>query len=261
MNWEEELALRDLSSIVMNGKEIFEKWKRERENTIRVVRELADQIQTHEKNCRIAKISGTVASVVGGCVSLGCFIGAFFTSGATLPLAVFLGSATGSAGAITVLGTDLVNTLLKNTNLDLVNKALVDDANQTTELLRTFEKLEKEKPSRNATIAMHSLSMFARFGKLAHDGVETGTRLACSGVQTGKTAFQTLSTVGRRLHIAGGVVSVIFLIPDVCSIIKTSVDVHNGKLLEVVEDLRQIAQSLEDELKMYSDKIENSPSC
>ena len=241
-------------------RKIFEKWKRERENTVKVVRELADQIQTHEQNCRIAKISGSVASAVGGCVSLGCFIGAFFTCGATLPIAVIVGSATAGAGATTLFGTELVNVLLKKTNSSLVNKALIDDANVTAELLQAFERLEKEKPSKwsnRLTIAMKSLSMFSGLGKLARDG----KRLASSGVQTGKTTFKALSCVGRRLHIAGGVFSFIFLIPDVCNIIKTSVDFHNSKLLKVVQDFRQIAQSLEDELEMFSTMIENLPSC
>ena len=245
----------------MNQQKIFKKWKRERENTIKVVRESADQIQTHEENCRIATISGRVVSAVGACVSLGCFIGAFLTSGATLAMPVFVGSVTGAAGAMTVVGTDIVNVLLKNINSSLVNKALIDDANATAELLQAFERLEKEKTSTHGTILTNSLSMFTRFGMLAYDGVETGTRLASSSVQTGKTAFQALTRAGRRLHIAGGVFSVIFLIPDVYNIIKTSVDVHNGKLLQVVEDFRQIAQSLEDELEMYSTEIENSPSC
>ena len=245
----------------MHQREIFEKWKRERENTIKVVRELADQIQTHEENCRIAKISGSVVSAVGGCVSLGCFIGAFFTFGATLPIAVIVGSATGGAGAMTVLGTDLVNVLLKRTNSGLVSKALIDDANATTDLRQAFKSLEKEKPSGHAKIAENSFRMFARFGMLVYDGVETGTRLGSSGVQTGKTAFQAFSSVGRGFHIAGGVFSVIFLIPDVYNIITTSVDVHKGKLLKVVEDFRQIAQLLEDELKSYSTVIKNSPSC
>ena len=92
---------RELARQKQIVKMLTEKWMRDRRITVRQVRELADEIQWHEDNSRIATLAGTSAGIVGGGLAIAGGVSAFFTFGASLALTV-VGGAISSVGGATL---------------------------------------------------------------------------------------------------------------------------------------------------------------
>ena len=67
---------------------LLNSWTRERRNTVKLFRDLADEIQAQEEKRRDVAIAGATISVVGGYVAVVAGISVIFTAGATLPIAV-----------------------------------------------------------------------------------------------------------------------------------------------------------------------------
>jgi cephalosporin-C deacetylase-like acetyl esterase len=63
---------------------LLNSWTRERRNTVKLFRDLADEIQEQEEKRRDVAIAGATISVVGGYVAVVAGISAIFTAGATL---------------------------------------------------------------------------------------------------------------------------------------------------------------------------------
>lgn len=74
-----------------------------------LLQDLVNDINAHHERCNVVKTVGTTASVAGGVLTAGCIIGAFFTGGATLVGLAGAGAIAGTAGAVTNLGTDVVD--------------------------------------------------------------------------------------------------------------------------------------------------------
>ena len=121
--------------------ELMKKWEHDRKITVKQLRELANKIQQHEDNSRIAKLAGSSAGIVGGGLAIAGFVGAFFTFGATLGL-TYAGIAISGAGGVTVAGADITNSVLRSGKLKEVEMALERDKDS---IMKLYEELEKGK--------------------------------------------------------------------------------------------------------------------
>lgn len=186
--------------------------------------------------------------VLGGLVCTAAFIGAFFTAGATLPIVLIVGSATGVLGGATAGGTYFVNKYLKSGIVDSINKKLDEDKKITEELQKKIKEIEKEK-SPILTDAWNGLKTAGAAGAGIKGAVAGGMQLADAGLLEGaESLFQAFNNVGKVMHGVGLAVSIIFIIPDIITIVKTSVKVHKGEEVGVVQKVRMIADELEKEI-------------
>ena len=251
----EELE-RELAKQKQIVKTLTEKWKRDRKTTVRQVRELADEIQRYEDNSRIATLAGTSAGIVGGCITIAGGVSAFYTFGASRILTAVGGTISGVGGA-TVLGTEIINGVLRSGKFKEVEKALEKDKDATSELVKKLENLEGILKERNELIEKNQNKLIVKipkivfnFGSTVNNGVQTGKKLAKAGLsEAGETVFKSLGKAGKVYHVAGLAFGAVFVAMDIYTLVQTSIDVHKGSKLEVVKDIHKVAQALEDEME------------
>ena len=86
--------------------------------------------------------------------------------------------------------------------------------------------------------------------------VEGGLRLGkVIGSEAGESMFRTLGNVGRGFHFAAFGFIGVFILVDIYTLVKTSVDVHKGSKVKVAEDIRNAAKGLEDEMVAAVSKL------
>ena len=257
----EELE-RELAKLKQLVETLTEKWKRDRNITVRQVRELADEIQCHEDNSRIATLTGASAGIVGGGIAIAGGVSAFFTFGASLGLTV-VGGAISVVGGATLLGTEITNGVLRSVKFKEVEKALEKDKDATSELVEELEKLEGILKERNELIEKNRnvkiRGIVKSVGSTVFNGVQTGTKLAKTGSETGETVFKSLGKIGKVSHVAGLALGAVFVAVDIYTLVQTSIDVHNGNKLEVVKKIHNVAQDLEDEMEQPFFLPDNEP--
>ena len=129
---------RLLAQCIQDLDDASQRWMRERRNLVKLLREIANDIQKHEDNSQIAKITGASTSIVGTGLAIGGAIAAPFTFGASLSL-IGVGVGVAVAGGTTVAGTQLVNHLLRSSNVKIVDKALETDRIETQNLKNKFK--------------------------------------------------------------------------------------------------------------------------
>ena len=90
--------------------------------------------------------------------------------------------------------------------------------------------------------------------------VEGGLRLGkVIGNEAGETVFRTLGSVGRGFHFVGFAFNAVFIVVDIYTLVKTSVDVHKGSKVKVAKDIRTVAKVLEDEMVEIISKADKDP--
>ena len=242
---------RELALLQEKLERAIQAWRGYRKKTVELLRELANQVQTHENNSRIAKLFGASSSIIGSSLAIGGTVGAMFTFGGSLILTA-VGTGIAAAGGITVVGTNLVNGLLCNTNVKLVEDAVKKDGEGSREIQDLLEKIQKVlkrmKLLKNDFFKCGKI--FFTFGKAVYDGVDIG-------MQFGETAFQTLGDASV-FTVAGITFSAVTIAINIYILVSTSHKVHKGSVLKVVEDICEVAQKLEDKMNVFGDvNLEN----
>ena len=92
---------------------------------LKLLRDLVNDINAHHGRCKVVKTVGTTASITGGAFTVGCIVGAFFTGGATLVALAGAGAVVGTAGAVTNVGTDVVDMIWTKKYIDELKE--IDD--------------------------------------------------------------------------------------------------------------------------------------
>ena len=235
----------------------FKRWIPIRDDAIAKLRDLADEIQKHENNSRIAILFGSSASATGTIVTFASLVATICTAGAALPIMLIVGSITALLGGITSWMTQGVNYYLRRNTLKVINAALLKDEKNTTELNDALQKFAREKlPAKLYKKGLYS----AQGGAIAAGGICT---IAKGGVQLSETAivngtegmFFAFSTLNQVFHGLGLGVCGLSLAFDIFTIVKNSIAVHNGKLLPVVERIREIADALEKEKHLNEQRL------
>ncbi|XP_054712296.1 uncharacterized protein LOC129221938 [Uloborus diversus] len=109
--------------------EFFEKfpdWREIRKAIITELREIAEWINYHRRNCNISKTVGASVSLIGGilCATSAALIP--LTFGATTPLAITGASMVGAGGA-TSFGATVAETSLESKNMKLAQELIKED--------------------------------------------------------------------------------------------------------------------------------------
>ncbi|XP_028390987.1 uncharacterized protein LOC114515865 [Dendronephthya gigantea] len=232
--------------------EVSQKWKRERRKLISLLREIANVIHKHEKNSRIAKITGASTSIVGTGLAIGGGIAAIFTFGASLVL-TGVGIAVAVAGGTTVAGAEIANHLLRSTNVKMVNKVLEVDREETQnlqDLLKKIDEFAEKFKFSGKDFAKPCVKMGFQTGRVIGATVQLTKSIVS---EAGETLFKTLGTASRVLHVAGLVTSFITLPIDIHTIVATALEVHKGSIPDAVKHIQNLVQQLEDEMDNVPD--------
>ena len=238
---------RELALCLKEFESAIKGWKDDRKKTVELLRELANQIQTHENNSRIAKLFGASSSIVGLSLGIAGTVGAMFTFGGSLILTA-VGTGIAAAGGITVVGTNVVNGLLCNTNVKVVEDAVKKDGDGSREIQDLFEKVQKvlkRLKMLKKSVPFECGRMHYKVAFAVSDGVHIG-------MQFGETALETLGEVSV-FTVAGITFSAISIALNIYTLVSTSYNVHKGSVLKVVEDIREVAQKLEDKMNVFGD--------
>ena len=233
---------------------LLKSWTRERRNTVKLFRDLADEIQEQEEKRRAITIAGATTSAVGGYVAIVSSILAIFTGGATLPITAAAGSTTASIGGLVLLGNELVYKIVEAKATKLLDKAIVKDKKVSGEFWEVLQIIEAkiygvEGPS--------TVKFVITIGGFGYNSYNLGKKIAESGDQAtvANNAFQALDKLGKAKYVASIGLSSISLVLNVKTLAETLVKVYKGKVPKVVSNLREQAQKLEDEIPVYEKKV------
>ncbi|XP_028396112.1 uncharacterized protein LOC114520100 [Dendronephthya gigantea] len=238
----------EIAQLKRELEELKRKWKRERKTTIMVLRALADDIQKDEENSRMATITGALSYLFGKGVGLGS--GAAFTGlGASLPLGA-VGAVIAAVGGTTMAGTLIVNKVLRYRKVKNVCEAINTDAKETKNLQDKSDEVNE---------MMEKLKRLGRKNLIGPKGVEKAVQFSRSAIFTAMEFAkifsgglgETCRTVGgasRGLRLFGSVAGAALIPLDIYTLVSTFIKVRNGSIVQVVKEIRKLAQELENEL-------------
>ena len=241
---------RQLAQCIQDLDDACQRWTRERRNLVKLLKEIANDIQKHEDNSRIAKITGSSASIVGTGLAIGGAIAAPFTFGTSLIL-TGVGVGVAVAGGTTVAGAQIANRLLRSSNVKNVNEALEKDKMATQKLenaLVIYRNMQKS--FRSAGINFTIPPAFVRIAAGVTFTAVQMARIFAGGA--GETVFRSLGTASRALHVIGIVAGTVTLPIDIYTLVSTSIEVHKKTVADVVKEIRELAEQLENKLKEFS---------
>lgn len=107
--------------------------------TVKSLREVADKLDKVWRDCKKAHAAGTSAGIIGGTLTIGGGIATIMTWGIASPLLV-AGMSVGTAGAVTNLGTSIVETFLNSTEIRKAEKDLKETLDYINHARDTFQK-------------------------------------------------------------------------------------------------------------------------
>ena len=151
------------------------------------------------------------------------------------------------------VGIEITNDVLRSSKFKEVERALEKDKDATSELVEELEKLEgilkEEKKLIETNCNVKIREIVRSVGSTVYNGVQTGTKLTKAGSEAGKTVFKSLGKTGKIRHVSSIAGNAVFIAVDIRTLIQTSIDVHKGCKLKVVEDIQNVAQALEEEME------------
>ena len=278
-----EIARFDLFRSVYKLQEEFLHWIPIRKRTVRELEELdleeiSNRLDEHHRNVNIATAAGATTSVLATGVAVAGFVSAFFTFGATIPVAI-AGGVIGAAGGLTTFGSKMAEIFLSKLASDKVGAVLEEDQAACTNIRRCMSQLD-ELITRNVLKIVDSIGSredvkFHRLEEIVKifedmtgmailkteqfDPITGGTRgvsavlgaaTSCTtagiaGARVGTAvAFDSLSAAARVTHIAGFVVSILALPFDIYFLAKSSKELADGSSSEVAAKIRSIQSRL-----------------
>eukprot|EP00794_Sanderia_malayensis_P004828 gene4828-5460_t len=222
-----------------------------RRATINNLRQVAEAMNTRERQCAGAKIGGSVGGIVGGVMAIVGLSLSLTGVGAMVgvPLGI-AGGAISATGGVAIGVTVMVENILRKLDVNKMQRDLTKDyfrAEQVTVILArastdaNFARLWKI----NQVDAVSFMSLVPRITKV---GLATaaGVRTAM-GIAT--EALRGAGTAG--LHVAGIAFAAVLIPVDLAQMIYSSLKLHKNKISPVIDEILQIAEQLEIEQKLY----------
>ena len=225
---------------------------RRRKITISQLRAVANELASKEFNCASVKIGGSAAGVIGaiiGVVGLSLSsTGVGVAAGVPLSLA---GMSLATAGGFTSGGAIIVETFLKKRGLEGIQEDLNKDYFRAQQI-----KILLSRAAVDATLANKWKSSgfdFVHLGGLVARTAKLGLT-ATAGVRT--LAEATAIGIGRATTTTGlritGLIFTAALIPlDIVQMIISSIRVHKNKPSKVIQDVIDVSNTLEKEMKIF----------
>ena len=216
------------------------KWINMRKQSLRMMRDTADKIDTHYKNVNISRIVGAGTAVAGGAMALGGSIATLATAGLAAPITapvIAAGTAMSILGGGTSAGASIADVIISKLKISGVQKQIDADNEMLEELIKVKsemkgnikvikmcssrsncsresreveeneEVLEAPKPEKKEGVkaSLNVASTVGRVGTgaaaITQTGGTTAAKLGVLTVKAGKNAAQ-LAKVGG--HIAKG---------------------------------------------------------
>ncbi|XP_038069720.1 cell invasion protein SipB-like [Patiria miniata] len=215
-----------------------------RQNTVKVLRDLVAYLTKHHANAQTAKVVGSTAGLVGSGLTIGGFVAAFFTFGASLAISA-VGAGIGAAGGLTTVGGMATEAITSKITEKGVQKALEDDNTAYQKFLEALGRLKSTWEDmgaavmgvRSATVVGHGLGVVGGM-------VEAGAQAASVGKAAGQTAFKTASAAGRGLAITGVVFSVVAIPIDLYTLVTSAENISSKTVPELAKEIEKIAEEL-----------------
>ncbi|MGH0164305.1 UNVERIFIED_CONTAM: hypothetical protein FKN15_067395 [Acipenser sinensis] len=207
------------------------------------LKKTADIMDKLQMNSTIANVAGSSAAVAGSVLTITGLALLPFTFGASAVL-TGVGVGVGVAGGVTTVTADICRSVKnKNFNNDVkeTHEKIMQDLNYIAELLRyVCDQLSQQKEAGDSNWVDHVFRLFAlgNFVGVLDDILGVGIRVAAN--------------VAR---VAGIVVAALAMVLDVYAIIKKSIQIHKGCKTERAKEIRDLAQSIEEELTNVEDFI------
>ncbi|XP_041091429.1 guanylate-binding protein 2-like [Polyodon spathula] len=200
------------------------------------LKKTADIMDKLQKDSTIANVAGSSTAVAGSILTITGLALLPFTFGASAIL-TGVGVGVGVAGGVTTVTADICR-FVKNKDLNNDVKAahekIVQDLKEIAELLEyVCGQLSEEKEVGDINWMNHVYRIFAigNFVGVLDDIVAVGARVAAN--------------VAR---VAGIVLAALVIVLDSFAIIKKSIKIHEGCKTERAKEIRDLAQSIEEEL-------------
>ena len=241
-------------------------WSVERIITVRILRELADDILKHHFNVNVAKIAGSSSAIGGFALTAAGFALAPFTLGYSVILSAVGGALCGGGGA-TAAGSGLVERKIIQKKLETAQEATEADQRALKPVQELLGDLDREVSKIKSTSfdelkdhlyfsrsVVKLIKNLVDLGKSAKDGARVATIAAGEGIET---AFRAIGIGANAARIGLFAVSAIFFPFDIYTLVDSSIQIDNARKEkresepEVVKMLKGLAEALEKEMDEF----------
>ena len=244
-----EKSLIELTESMQSGVE-------KRLETLETVRSLANELNEHDKNVHIAKVSGSSFSIAGFVLIAVGFGLAPVTLGTSTILSA-VGGAMCAGGATTAAGSSLLRNRIFKRKLDKAQEITDADRQAQESVQKLLNELYRAVSALSVGDALDGLSYnknlvffinnLVDIGKLA----KAGTRAAAiAGSEGAEAVLRTIGIAGNAARIGGFAISAVLLPVDIYTLVTSAMKIksHGVDEPEEVRKLKELAAELEREM-------------
>ena len=241
-------------------------WSGQRKNTVRILRELADDILEHHFNVNVARIAGSSSAIGGFALVATGFALAPFTFGSSVILSA-VGGALCAGGGAAAAGSGLVKRKIIQKKLAIAQEAMEADQRALKPVQKLLGDLDREVSKIKSTSFGElkdrlsfsgSVVMLVKnlvdLGKSAKAGARVATIAAGEGVEA---VFRAIGIGANAARVGLFAVSAIFFPFDIYTLVDSSIQIDNARKEkresepEVVKMLKGLAETLEKEMDEF----------
>lgn len=220
----------------------FPQVKEELKESIRKLRELADDVDKVHRDCTISNVVASSTGIASGTLSILGLVLAPFTGGLSLGLSA-AGIGLGAASAVTGISTMVVENLYMSSAES--QASLLDIAQLLSYAYDLYQVKDFGKHIRAIRVARGNPRLVAT----AQRYITTGRVSLPSARQVRRHFGGTPLAMSTAARIGKGVLSGLFMGLDVYSLVKDAQELQEGAKTASAENMRQKAQELEKELE------------
>lgn len=248
-------------------------WSVEREKTVCILRELADELLKHHFNVNIAKVSGSSTAIGGFALVATGFALAPFTFGSSAVILSAVGGALCASGGATIAGSGLMERKIVKSRLALAQEAINADQIAQEPVQKRLDDLDREVSKINSisfgTVkdqfsCSTSVAMLVKNLVDLSKGVNASARVASIAAGEGMEAvFRAIGIGANAARIGLFAISAIAFPFDIATLVNSSIKIDNalkGKREgepEVVKMLKGLAEALEEEMDEILETVNN----
>ena len=242
-------------------------WSDERINTVRILRELADDILKHHFNVNVAKIAGSSSAIGGFALIATGFSLAPFTFGSSAVILSSAGGVLSAGGGVAAAGSSLAKRKIIEKKLAIAQEAMKADQRALEPVQKLLDDLDREVSKIKSTsfgVLKDRLSFSGSvvmlvknlvfLGKSAKAGARVATIAAGEGVEA---VFRAIGIGANAARVGLFAVSAIFFPFDIYTLVDSSIQIDNARKEkresepEVVKMLKGLAETLEKEMDEF----------
>ena len=235
-------------------------WSSNREDTVKALRKLADELMEHHKNVHIAKVSGSSFSIAGFALIATGFGLAPVSFGTSLLLSA-VGGAVCAGGGVTAAGAGVAKNRIFNIKLAKAQELIKADRNAQESVKKHMNDIYKlrrnaSKPSITHLAFEASLASLIKnlvdLNKCAKAGTRVATTAASEGVEG---VLRGIAVASNAVRIGLFAVSVALLPLDIYTLVTSAQEIDStrkgdkDKVPEAVQKLRALADELQREME------------